>query len=111
MFDPDTQEVKESFLLQLVQMREMDISTLPNYRIMLRLRNKLLAVIPKDQADTVVSRMKIEVSEKEYEDSNFVDKVVDGFAELLINIYVQCSFDEIENAFIEMASDFSIEIK
>jgi hypothetical protein len=107
------EDAKTRFRDVIDQMLSIDISTSPNYRTTVMMRDALVRHgIMNSVAEQIVTRMKISVSaDMMTQDEAYVTEMVDKFAKMTAKVYVQVSKDFVTtDAFVTMATQASFEL-
>ena len=99
----------------LAEVAKADLDQTPNYKTMLRLRDRMVwEGVPGALADKVVASMKIAISEMCFADEELMRVAVETVAQKVGELYVMAESDFPSNpteVFLAMARDFSLEME
>lgn len=91
-----------------------DMHQTPNYKTMLRLRDRMVwEGVPGALSDRVVAGMKIAISDRCFADEELMRVAVETVAQKVGELYVMVESDfpsDNESVFLAMARDFSLEM-
>lgn len=107
--------MRDQMMDALDQLAKADMDQAPNYRTMLRLRDRMVwEGVPGALADRVVASMKIAISARCFADEELMRAAVETVAQKAGELYVMVESDfpsDPESVFMAMARDFSLEME
>lgn len=106
--------MREQMMDMLAEIAKADLGQTPNYKTMLRLRDRMVwEGVPGALAGKVVASMKISISERSFDDEELMRVAVETVARKVGELYVMAESDfpsDPESVFLAMARDFSLEM-
>ena len=107
--------MRDQMMDALNQLAKADMSQAPNYRTMLRIRDRMVwEGVPGALADRVVASMKIAISERCFADEELMRAAVETVAMKVGELYAMAESDfpsDPTEVFLAMARDFSLEME
>lgn len=99
----------------LDELRKVNISQAPNYRMMVALRDAFVNYgLPRSTAERLVASMKISVSEKAANDEELVRRVCETYSVLVFDMYTTIKSDfenSADDVLCAMAGQMSIQME